>query len=527
MTVTNHPTTRNVLTEQLADQMFKDRKIRRAITRESHLMFFHFYFAHYVTCQTAPFHFELFRYTEDDTIKNLIVVAFRGSGKSTLMTMSYPLWAILGRQRKKFVLILCQTRSQAKQHMMNVKRELESNGLLKNDLGPFQEESDEWGSTSLVFSQLNARITAASTEQSIRGLRHHQYRPDVIIGDDLENLASTRTHEARQKTYDWLNGEALPAGNRQTRLILIGNFLHEDALLPRMKREIDVGNIKGIFRAYPLVRNDETISWPGMYPTHESIEELRREKGEVAFLREYQLKIISLAGQVVKQEWIQYYDPLHMPDLSTYRYTILSADLASSQKDTADYTAIVGARVYGYGKDLRVLILPNPINERLMFPPSIRKLKDLFDELSRDGNTVKLIIEDVGFQAVTVQQLIEDGYPAQGWHPGSSDKRARLTAYSTAIQYGQVLFPNQGANPLIRQIIGFGSESHDDLVDAFTMLLAVVKEDKSQPTKRIKISKSGFYSISRRGSVDWAEREDRTMLRSINSRPGAWRRLIG
>jgi len=473
--------------------MFKDRKVRRAITRESHLLFFHFYFAHYVTYETAVFHFELFKYTEDEAIKNLIVVAFRGSGKSTLMTMSYPLWAILGRQRKKFVLILCQTRSQAKQHMMNVKRELESNVLLKNDLGPFREESDEWGSMALVFSRLNARITAASTEQSIRGLRHYQHRPDVIIGDDLEDLASTRTHEARQKTYDWLMGEALPAGTQQTRLILIGNFLHEDALLPRMKRQIDAENIKGVFRAYPLVRDDETISWPGMYPTHDIIEELRRKEGEEAFLREFQLKIISPAGQVVKQEWIQFYDPQNLPNPSTYRYTILSADLASSQKDTADYTAIVAARVYGYGKDLRVLMLPNPVNERMLFPPSIKRLKDLYDELSRGGNPVKLIIEDVGFQAVTVQQLVEDGYPAKGWHPGSSDKRARLTAYSTAIQYGQVLFPNQGAESLIRQIVGFGSEAHDDLVDAFTMLLAVVKEDKSQPTRRIYINKRGFY----------------------------------
>lgn len=510
----NYPMKQSVLTEQLADRMFRDRKVRQAITRDSHLLFFHFYFAHYVTCETALFHFELFKLTEDESIKNLVVVAFRGSSKSTLMTMSYPLWAILGKQQKKFILILCQTRSQAKQHMMNVKRELEGNVLLKNDLGPFQEENDEWGSSSLVFSRLNARITAASTEQSIRGLRHNQYRPDVIIGDDLEDLASTRTHEARQKTYDWLTGEALPAGNLQTRLILIGNFLHEDALLPRMKRQIDAGNIKGIFRAYPLIRDDETISWPGMYPTQASIEELRRKEGEEAFLREYQLKIISPAGQVVKPEWIQYYDPLHMPDLPAYRYTIISADLASSQKDTADYTAIVSARVYGYEKDLRVLILPNPINERLLFPPSIIKLKNLYDEMSRDGNTVKLVIEDVGFQAVTVHQLNDDGYPAQGWHPGSTDKHARLTAYSITIQHGQVMFPKQGAESLVRQIVGFGSEAHDDLVDAFTMLLAVVKEDKTHPPVRIKWVGNFWDNVG----VDY---------RSLDSGRRGWRRLYG
>lgn len=511
--------TNKILSDNLADRMFKDRKVRRAITRESHLLFFNLYFAHYVTCATAPFHFELFKLTEDESIKNLVVVAFRGSGKSTLMTMSYALWAILGRQQKKFVLILCQTRSQAKQHMMNLKRELENNTLLKNDLGPFQEENDEWGSTSLVFSRLNARITAASTEQSVRGLRHHQHRPDLIIGDDLEDLASTRTHEARQKTYDWLKGEALPAGDRQkTRVILIGNFLHEDALLPRLKKEIMRGSIKGAFREYPLVRDDGTISWQGMYPTPESVEELRQQEGEEAFLREYQLKIISPDGQIVKQGWIQYYDPLNMPKLSDYRYTILSADLASSQKDSADFTAIIGARVYGYGKDLRVLILPNSVNERLLFPPSMQKLKDMYDELKRDGNTVKLVVEDVGFQAVAVQQLNDDDYPAQGWHPGSTDKRARLSVYSIAIQHGQVLFPEQGSESLIRQIVAFGSEAHDDLVDALTMLLAVVKEDKSEPAQLIRINKNTLFDARELQHKDWAELEDEQMFKGPSGR---------
>jgi phage terminase large subunit-like protein len=107
--------------------------------------------------------------SEREDIKNLFIVAFRGSAKSTIFTTSYPVWAILGEQQKKFVLILCQTQAQAKQHMMNLRRELESNALLKSDLGPFQEENNEWGSSSLVFSRLGARITAVSTEQSVRG----------------------------------------------------------------------------------------------------------------------------------------------------------------------------------------------------------------------------------------------------------------------------------------------------------------------------------------------------------------------
>ena len=131
----------------------------------------------------------------------------------------------------------CTTRNQAKQQMMNMRKELENNKMLKGDLGPFQEEHDsEWGSSSLVFSNSGARITVASVEQSIRGIRHGEYRPDLIICDDVENLASTKTKEGRDKTYEWLTGEIIPAGDVKTKIVLVGNLLHEDSLLMRLKK---------------------------------------------------------------------------------------------------------------------------------------------------------------------------------------------------------------------------------------------------------------------------------------------------
>jgi hypothetical protein len=86
--------------------MLKDQKVRTAITKESHWYFFHLYFAHYVKYATASFHNEMFDLTEDESLGNFFVVAFRGCGKSTILTTSYPIWAILGKPQKKFILIL-------------------------------------------------------------------------------------------------------------------------------------------------------------------------------------------------------------------------------------------------------------------------------------------------------------------------------------------------------------------------------------------------------------------------------------
>ncbi len=463
--------------------MIKDKKVRVAITKESHWYFFHFYFAHYVKYPTAKFQAEIFSLTEDENIKSLFIVAFRGSSKSTIITTSLPIWSILGKQQKKFVLILCQTQNQAKQHMMNLKRELESNDLLKKDLGPFQEESDEWGSSSLVFSKLNARITAASSEQSIRGLRHNQHRPDLIIGDDVEDISSTKTREGRNKTYQWLTSEVIPTGDKNTRLIVIGNLLHEDSLLMRLKEDIEQNRKDGVFKEYPLL-NGQEILWPGKYPAMEDVELERRKIGnDIAWEREYLLHIVPDEDQAILPEWIHYYDklPIGKKDEDGYPMhsgTYIGVDLAISKKDTADYTAMVSGWMYGSGRDVIIYILPKIINKRMSFPETVETCKVLNDTYYRDDELrPRFIIEDVAYQKALPEQLKNEGVPnVATTRPGNSDKRTRLVLTANMIKSGRILFPLSGAEELISQIIHFGVEKHDDLADAFSNLVLGVIE---------------------------------------------------
>lgn len=463
-------TTNNLLSPTLAEQMFKDRNIRIAITKRSHLFFFHFYFAHYVKYETAPFQKEIFHLSERIDVKNLFVVAFRGSAKSTILTMSYPIWAILGEQEKKFVLILCQTRTQAKQHMMNLKRELEGNQLLQNDLGPFQEESDEWGSSSLVFSNLNARITAASSEQSIRGIRHHQYRPDVIICDDVEDLASVKTRESRQKTYQWLTGEVIPAGDRNTRLVIVGNLLHEDSLIMRLKSDVEEKRIDGVFKAYPLFDKNNIVAWPGKYPNTKAVEEEKLKSGnDTAWQREYLLRIVSDTDRVVHPEWIKYYDPEERPQ-DDYYIDYIGVDLAISEKSGADCTAIVTLKIYSHGDKKWAYVAPYPLNKRITFPEQVNQIKLIATSKRETDRYPKIFIEKVAYQEALIQQLRNGGLHVEGVSP-HGDKRERLALTTSAIKEGLVMFPKKGAEELITQLIGFGVEKHDDLADAFSIVV--------------------------------------------------------
>lgn len=467
-------------TSDIINHIIEDQIARRKITCESHMWFFHLYFSPYVKHPTAIFQKELFAISEDESIKKAVIVAFRGSAKSTIMTMSYPIWAVLGKLQKKCVVILSQTQQQAKTHFANIKRELESNELLRRDLGPFEEESDEWGSYALVIPQFNARIVAASSEQSIRGIRHGANRPDLIICDDVEDLNSTKTREGRDKTYGWFTGEIVPCGDKNTKIIVIGNLLHEDSLLMRLKKRIEAREIDGIFRSYPMVDTDGNILWSGKFPTMEDIEKFRRAIGDdISWQREFMLRIIADVDQIIQREWIQFYD--NLPDKKDYRYSCTAVDLAISESASADFTAIVSAHVYGYADTLRVYILPNPINKRLDFPTTLTTVKQVVDSIGLNSSKADLCIESVGYQEALVQQLRKDHYYAKSIKV-NGDKRARLSLVSPLLRDAKVLFPRNTADVLIQQLLYFGKELHDDQVDAFTMLMQnVIKRDHSVP----------------------------------------------
>lgn len=482
--------------EDAFDAIAKDPAVRRAVTRESHAMFFPVYLRHYVKYPMAEFQKDIIRITEDRENKLACIVAFRGSAKSTLITLSYAIWSVLGVQQKKFVLIVCQTQSQAKQHMTNLRRELEDNKLLKSDLGPFQEDAGgEWAASSIVFRNTGARIMVASLDQSVRGLRHHEHRPDLMILDDVEDLNSTKTSEGRNKTFDWFTREIVPLGDVGTSIVVVGNLLHEDSLMMRLRKKIENKEIDGIFRWYPLVDQDGKCLWPGKFDTPEKVEELRRKvANELAWQQEFLLNIVSDATRVIWPEWIQYYDAIEERPGET-RTTYVGVDLAISQKETADCTAMVAVAQYGFGSKTRLYVLPNPVNARMTFPETIRTMAEMNGALkAASGNRPTFLVEANGFQSVYLDAATEKGCWVEGVKT-VTDKRSRLAPIAYLIQQGKILFPRHGAEELVMQLLGFGMERHDDLCDALS--LAVGKVIEEAPKER---------SLER--WLDWVEKEN-------------------
>ena len=209
---------KQVSKRDIEKQIKKDPKFRRALSVQSHYWFFIIYLSDYVKYKTAAFQRKMFFLTENEKIRSAVITAFRGSAKSTIMSLSYPIWAMV-TGKKKHIVILSQTQQLCKSILFNIRKEFEENELLIKDFGPFREAADQWNQNMLLNPTYNCRITCISCGESIRGIRYRQYRPDLIICDDVEDLQSVKTKEGRDKTYSWLTREVIPAGDKNTKTV--------------------------------------------------------------------------------------------------------------------------------------------------------------------------------------------------------------------------------------------------------------------------------------------------------------------
>lgn len=478
---------------KLKTYIVNDAKVRREIARRSHFGFFCIYLAGYIKYPTADFQRQMFELAQDDEIKAAVITAFRGSGKSTIASLSYPIWAMI-RGAKKFIVILSQNQSQCELILANIRAELEKNELLVSDFGPFRQVAapSKWSAETLLVAGFDCMITCVSSGASIRGIRYKQHRPDLIIVDDVEDLASTRTKESRDKTFNWFTGEVIPTGDWGTKMVAIGNKLHEDCLMMRLKKAINDENFSAEYREYPLLDDKGNCLWPEKYKTPDDIESLKKSVvSESSWQREYLLKIVPEDDAVIIREWIQYYE--HLPeDNKNLSYTATGVDLAISKSSSADCTAMVSANVYGECENLKIYILPYPVNKRMSYPETLKTVKELSVSLGQ-GHPTSMFIEEVNYQKALIDQLIEEGYPAAGVKVQGQDKRERLTLTTYLIKSGKILFPKKGCGQLISQLVGFGFEANDDLADAFAILIIKILEISLRYRPKVRAKSLGRF----------------------------------
>ncbi len=466
------------MNEKIAKLDFSNPSTRRYIVEKYGLAGFTWiYLPHHFNLRPADFHPELIKSLQSEIDEMLLVIGFRGSAKSTYAALAYILYISL-EHKFDFILPVFDTTSQMKLAIANMRYELEHNKMIVKDYGQTFNSDKNWSDASLQLLN-GVLIMGRSRGQKIRGLKHRQFRPQVIVCDDLEDLEWVKKKENRDKTERWVTGEVIPAQQETgAKLIVIGNFLHNNAIMSRLKAKLKADGAP-LFKLleFALFDKNGKCTWEGKYPDEAAIQAQKDKVGSAtAWSREYLLKIIAEEDQIIKETDIHRYkngilDERDERDSNRKKHPIIDAggamDLAISEKTTADFTAIVKGWMIKLDEKRRLLISPNPFNRRVDFDGAVTAAYDAMKDMPMGA---RLYVEDVMYQRAAVQTIKKRGISAEGIKP-ISDKRSRLQAVAPYIKDGTVLFPELGCEELIDQLIGFGTEEHDDLVDALVYLI--------------------------------------------------------
>lgn len=281
------------------------------------------YFPHYFSRPSPEFHRELDaiwqqgvlkgRYpltaADTKTISRLpgvrrAVAAPRGHAKSTNLTFKGTMHSTLYGY-KHYPIIISDSSEQAEGFLDNIRVEFEENTAILEDFGPLA--GSVWRSNVLV-TKTNIKIEAIGSGKKIRGRKHRNWRPDLIILDDVENDENVRTPEQRKKLKDWFDKAVSKCGDDYTDIVYIGTLLHYDSLLAKTLANPAYRSIK--YKAVIRFSQADDL-WQQWETIFTDLSNDDREADALAFFQAHKTAMLE-GTQVLWKEKLSYYDLMVM-----------------------------------------------------------------------------------------------------------------------------------------------------------------------------------------------------------------------
>ena len=258
------------------DETAKAERRARVFHRDTGFAFFRAtYFPHYHEKPDSELHKTLEEtlpaIVNDERGRKEVEVAPRGSAKTTICSLEFPIWCVLLRI-KRFPIIGSDASAQAELMLDAIKAEIETNPRLLYDF-PELVPGPIWRSDEIVVN--DCRIAAKGRGKKVRGLRHGPFRPDLVILDDIENDENVESPAQRDKTEGWIDKAVLKAGKADGSMdvVFVGTILHFDSVLARKARK----------SGWNVTRFEAIMSWPSAMDLWERFAELVQNADDDAF----------------------------------------------------------------------------------------------------------------------------------------------------------------------------------------------------------------------------------------------------
>ena len=255
------------------------------------------YFPEYISTTFGKHHEQIFECIPRGARgQHVNILAPRGAGKSVCMSVIYPLHCIYYKYAYEalemppyhYIVILSKSQPMAISRIYDIQRK-----IYTDDRFAHLASRQRTGVKYYLCHNDEMLLVPQGRGGQIRGSLFRNYRPDLIISDDLDDPETVRNPDVREKDQLWFDSDLMRAGSidGQTNFINIDTLKHAESTASLLRDRADWKTL--LFRAI----EDPADLW---HPTHEehwkqwekiytdlTFEDVERKKRATAFYWEH------------------------------------------------------------------------------------------------------------------------------------------------------------------------------------------------------------------------------------------------
>lgn len=502
--------------------------------KENPILFGNHYFPHHLRDRSPYFHWLLISDNKDTGFN--AYQAPRGSAKSTVVVFLKRIHRIAFK-KKRFIVIVQNTYKKAVGTLEGIKDEFKYNERLRRDFGVEFEKDSEGDTIFKHRDGFRTRVLCKGVEQigSIRGEKFGAYRPDDIVGDDLEDDEMVKSGERRQSLKDVYDNALIPAGDiKNLSVDIVGTILHDDSLMADLVSKDKYTHYHKLFFKSRF-KNPKTGGVESLWPerwTVADLDQMEREKPET-FAKEMQGDPSSGTLETIKREDFVYWRTeegqavLYGTDGEVVaRWPLrdckaaVGIDLAWEEKKSSDFAAIVP----GLCTPANDILIDTYIVKRGLRPDEFEQI--IFDMNARyelmTGKRVQFGFEKAKLEKV-MKWFLQEAMRRRGkylWFKdiawGTLDKVERIM-FRVGNRYAQhSIYHKKGMGDLENQLIRLRSAPHDDIADSVAMLPEMLTYAPMQTKPEVK---KDMFDILRTQTSIYRDKNKSSFIFGAKQRP--------
>lgn len=390
--------------------------------------------------------------------QNCVILEPRGHAKTTWANTIF-LSHLVSRHPNLRVGLISNTAKQANAFSRAVRFTLEANEyqheVFGNLAGRHKWNDVEWiQKDSALIGTKDVTMYSTGAGGAIISKRF-----DVILCDDILDEENTANPEQREKLETWFWKTLKPCLTPGGVIIVIGTRWAEGDLYQKLIEEKKWPSlVRGAIYYEPEDKEQKKPKalWPELWPL-DKLEAERRDMGSAMFACSYLNDISGLmAGNIFRRDWFRYFDASEIA--GKHLVWKMGVDLASSEKQLADYTARV---VIGEDTERNIYIW-SVVRDKIETGHKgfIGAGYDAFPLIS------KIVVESNQFQGAFVKDLLATTpWPIVG-RKAEVDKVTRARSVAARYESGKIFHHRslQGSDFEV-ELLQF-PKGHDDMIDA-------------------------------------------------------------